>query len=95
MIGSIGSVSDASVVFSNKVPYVEIEYPVPLILNHREQHETVKTYTDVPTQGLNFYEEIVNIQCIANAKGERPSKEEMEELITILKGGVILNVYSS
>ena len=95
MIGSIGSVSDASVVFSNKVPYVEIEYPVPLILNNREQHETVKTYTDVPTEGLNFYEEIVNIQCLSNSKGERPSKEEMDELITILKGGVILNVYSS
>ena len=95
MIGNIGSVSDASVVFSNKVPFIEIEYPVPKILNHREQHETVKTYTDVPSQGLNFYEEIVAIQCAANAKGERPSKEEIDELISILKGGVILNVYSS
>lgn len=95
MMESIGSVSDASVVFSNKTPFVEIEYPVPLILNNKEEHEARTTLTDVPTEGLNFYDDIVDIKCLSNAKGERPSVEEMNELISILKGGVILNVYTS
>lgn len=89
-----GNVSDSSVILANKVPFLEITYPIPHVLNNQNQHETFRTLKDVPEQGLNFYDEIVSIDVGGNAIGEKPNNSELSELVEILKGGVILNVYA-
>jgi len=87
--------NDGSAVLRNKVPFLEISYPIPHVLNHQQDHETLTTITDQPQQGLNFYDEIVKVGVGSNLKGERPNADEVNELLRILKGGVILNVYPS
>lgn len=90
----IGNVSDSSVVLGNKVPFLEITYPIPVVLDNHENHETRPTISDTIKEGLNFYEDIVHISTTTN-NGEYITSDEMDELISILKGGIILNGSSS
>ena len=85
----IGSISDSSVLLFNKIPYIEISYHKPHILNNISKHSTRLTYTDVLHNGLNYYDEIINITC--NSNNIHLTEQEYEALKTALKGGVIYN----
>ena len=49
MFSVTGQVSDSSVIFFNKVPFIEIEYPVPHILKDYEKKNVRNTVNDVIT----------------------------------------------
>lgn len=89
-MGRIGAVSDSSVLIGNKIPYLEISYPKPYILNNNSKHATRLTYTDVIHNGLNYYGEINEITCNENSPITL-TEIERTNLITALKGGVIYN----
>lgn len=87
-LNTTGQVSDSSVVIFNKVPFVEISYPIPYILQDIEKKQTRKTISDKIQPGLNFYEEVRNVYVKSNVT-EKMLDTEYEELINLLKGGVI------
>ena len=88
MVSVTGQVSDSSVIFFNKVPFIEIEYPVPHIVKDYEKKNVRNTVNDVITVGLNFYENISEIRLKSN-ESEKMNSEELSELTQILRGGVI------
>ena len=85
-----GSVSDSSVLLFNRVPFLEIEYPIPYKLKDYEKKRTRKTETEWVKTGINFYDEIMDIR-LRTETTEAMNNSEMDELKNILKGGVIYN----
>lgn len=85
-----GSVSDSSVILFNRVPFLEIEYPIPYKLKDYEKKRTRNTETEWMTKGMNFYDEILDIR-LRNGITVDMNNNEMDELMSILKGGVIYN----
>ena len=87
-MSSIGSVGSSALITFNKTPYIEIEYPIPLIPNGMKDIKEINMVNDTIVSGLNIFDSVVQVRmnsdettCINN--------EEMSELISILKGGVI------
>ena len=87
-MSSIGSVGSSALITFNKTPYIEIEYPIPLIPIGMKDIKEINMVNDTIVSGLNIFDSVVQVRmnsdettCINN--------EEMSELISILKGGVI------
>ncbi len=87
-MATIGSTSDASVILFNAFPFIEIEYPIPHILKEYEKKNVRRTTSDLISNGLNFYENISEIR-MKDSESEKINSEEISELMTLLKGGVI------
>ena len=85
-----GSVSDSSVILFNRVPFLEIEYPIPHKLKDYEKKRTRSTETEWIKRGMNFYDEIMEIR-LKNETTVDMNNSEIDELKSILKGGVIYN----
>lgn len=85
---SVGKVTDGSVIIFNKVPYIDIEYPIPYIPNQYTQKMVQNTCLDTIKYGLNFYDIIREIK-LKDEISEKMSLIEENELRDILKGGVI------
>ena len=85
-----GSVSDSSVILFNRVPFLEIEYPIPYKLKDYKKKRTSNTETEWIKKGINFYDEIMDIR-LRNETTTAMNNSEMDELKNILKGGVIYN----
>lgn len=85
-----GSVSDSSVLLFNRVPFLEIEYPIPYKLKDYNKKRTRKTETEWIKTGINFYDEIMDIR-LRTETTETMNNSEMDELKNILKEGVIYN----
>ena len=85
-----GSVSDSSVILFNRVPFLEIEYPIPYKLKDYNKKRTRNTETEWIQKGMNFYDEIMDIR-LKNETTVDMNNSEIDELKSILKGGVIYN----
>lgn len=85
-----GKVSDSSVLLFNRVPFLEIEYPIPYKLKDYKKKRTRKTETEWIKTGINFYDEIMDIR-LRTETTEAMNNIEMDELKNILKEGVIYN----
>lgn len=85
----IGGVSDSSVLIFNKVPFIDISYPVPHIPVEAGTKMSLSTSTDTIKNGLNFYSNIASVSMKSNDM--YITKTEEDELVAILKGGVIYN----
>lgn len=86
----LGSVGSSTPILFNKVPYIDIEYPIAHITKNVTSHRTFKGNQDIIRQGLNFFDTIVKIEMKDN-QNIQISDTEMSELISLLKGGVIYN----
>lgn len=93
-MNTTGQVSDSSVVIFNKVPFVEISYPIPYILQDMEKKQTRRTISDKIQPGLNFYDEVRDVYVKSNVS-DKMIDAEYDELVNLLKGGVIYNGSSS
>lgn len=89
-VSFIGNVGSSSPILYNKIPYLEIEYPVAHITNNINEHRIFNTNQDVIKNGLNLYDVITKITMKEN-ESIIISETELNELITLLKGGVIYN----
>ena len=89
----IGSISDSSVLIGNKIPYIEISYPKPHILNNISKHSTRLTYTDVLHNGLNYYDEIINIS--EEKKNNRVLYDKKKELSKTLSASKAVTIDNS
>ena len=87
---TIGSVNDSSVILFNRVPFLEIEYPIPYKLKDYKKKRTSNTETEWIKKGINFYDEIMDIR-LRTETTEAMNNIEMDELKNILKEGVIYN----
>ena len=85
-----GSVSDSSVLLFNRVPFLEIEYPIPYKFKDYKKKKTRKTETEWIKKGINFYDEIMDIR-LRTETSEAMNNSEMDELKNTLKGGAIYN----
>lgn len=85
-----GSVSDSSVLLFNRIPFLEIEYPIPYKLKDYKKKRTRNTETEWIKTGINFYDEIMDIR-LRNETTESMNNSEIDELKNILKEGVIYN----
>lgn len=86
----LGSVGSSTPITANKIPYIDIEYPIAHVSNNVINHRTFKGNQDVIKQGLNFFDTIVKIEMKDN-QNIQINDSEMSELISLLKGGVIYN----
>lgn len=93
-ISNIGITSDSAVATFNKVPYVDIKYPIPHILIDQNKKKPMLTNWDVLQRGINFYDSITDISMKSNQPISITDIEK-EALVTALKGGVIVNGSSS
>lgn len=86
----IGSVGSSSPITFNKIPYIDIEYPIPIIPNNIENKKPMNTANDVIKEGINFFEHVLKIE-MKPGEPHTMNDEEMGKLISVLKGGVIYN----
>lgn len=86
--GNIGSSTPITFV---KIPYIDIEYAIPLIPENMNDIRPNNTVIDSIMPGINFYEHVTKVEMKTEVK-QKISDTEMSELIIILKGGVIYNV---
>ena len=89
-VTGIGSVGSSTPITFNKIPYIDIEYPIPIIPNNIENKKPMNTANDVIKEGINFFEHVMNIEMKPN-EPHTINEEEMGNLISVLKGGVIYN----
>ena len=87
-MSNIGSVGSSALITFNKTPYIEIEYPIPVIPMFIESKKEMNTVSDTIENGLSFFDSVVYVTM---KQGETTgiNNEETSELISILKGGVI------
>lgn len=85
-----GSISDSSVILFNRVPFLEIEYPIPYKFKDYEKKRTRNTETEWIKKGMNFYDEILDIKLRSGVTVDMNNSEN-DELMSILKGGIIYN----
>lgn len=89
-VSTIGNVGSSAPIVFNKIPYLEITYPIAHITNNIETHRTFNTNQDIIKKGLNFYDTITKITMKENSDIVINDRE-LSELISLLKGGVIYN----
>lgn len=89
-VTGIGSVGTGSLVVGNKIPYIDISYPVIISPKNIETKKPMNTVADTIKPGLNFFEHVTKVEVKINEK-QKISDTEMSELISLLKGGVIYN----
>ena len=89
-VTGIGSVGSSTPITFNKIPYIDIEYPIPIIPNGVENKMPMNTVNDVIKEGINFFEHVLNIE-MKQGEQHTMNEEEIENLISVLKGGVIYN----
>lgn len=89
-----GSVGASGVLLMNRNAFVDIEYPIPHVMNNYEEKKPHVTVIDTITEGLNYYEHIASIE-VKSTQNVKMNESEMEELKSILMGGVIYNGSSS
>lgn len=89
-VAGIGSVGTGSLVVGNKIPYIDISYPVVILPKDIGSKKPMNTVADTIKPGLNFFEHVTKVEMKINEK-QKISDTEMSELITTLKGGVIYN----
>lgn len=89
-VGITGTVGDVSPLLFNKTPFVEIEYPLPYIPLEVEKKQARRTINDTIKHGLNVFEEITNLR-LRDGQSHTMLQAENDELIDLLKGGVIFN----
>lgn len=89
-VNTTGKVTDGAVILFNKIPFLEIEYPLPYIENDREKLRTCTTCTETIAVGLNFFETVMDIQ-LRDSGTKSFNESEYNELVELLKGGVIYN----
>ena len=89
-VAGIGSVGSGSLVVGNKIPYIDISYPVLIVPHDIETKKPMNTVADNIKPGLNFFEHVTKVEMKTEEK-QKISDTEMSELITLLKGGVIYN----
>lgn len=87
---SVGQVGDSGVLIFNRVPYLDITYPIPHRVVDFNIKEGLNTSNDVIAPGLNFYEAIGSIDVKAS-QTVKPNADEIAELKSILMKGVIYN----
>ena len=85
-----GALGDSSTLLYNRQPFLDIIYPIPHRLTNFHEKEGLPTSNDVIKVGLNFYESIASI-TVKNGQEVKINDDEMSELKSILKGGVIYN----
>lgn len=93
-VAGIGSVGTGSLVVGNKIPYIDISYPVVVLPKDIGSKKPMNTVADTIKPGLNFFEHVTKVE-MKSGETNRISDGEMSELISILKGGVIYNGSSS
>lgn len=91
---SVGTVGDSGVLISNRVPYLDIKYPIPHIVRNYSEKTALATCNDVIKEGLNFYESIASIE-VKETQTTKPNAQEIAELKSVLMRGVIYNGSSS
>ena len=89
-VSFIGNAGNSAPIVYNKIPYLEIAYPIAHIANDISTHRTFNTSQDVIKAGLNFYSVITKITMREDSDIIINNKE-LSELISLLKGGVIYN----
>lgn len=89
-VAGIGSVGSGSLVVGNKIPYIDISYPVLIVPKDIETKKPMNTVADTIKPGLNFFEHVTKVEMKTEEK-QKISGTEMSELVTLLKGGVIYN----
>lgn len=89
-----GSLGDSSMLLYNRQPFLDIIYPIPHRLVNFHEKEAIPTSNDVIKVGLNFYESVSSI-TVKNSQDVKINGEEINELKSILEGGVIYNGSSS
>lgn len=89
-VSFIGNAGNSAPLVYNKIPYLEISYPIAHITNNIQTHRTFNTNQDVIKMGLNFYSVITKITMKDN-QDVVINDRELSELISLLKGGVIYN----
>lgn len=87
---SIGTVSDSTPILFNKIPFIEIEYPIPYKVKDYEKKNVELTSQDTIKKGLNFYEIVTEIR-LKDSVSEQMNYSEESELVRLLMGGVIYN----
>lgn len=85
-----GTQSDSSVLIFNKIPFIDIKYPVVHINKNYSDKKPRNTSNDIIQKGINFYSDISRIDVKSNSEITMYDVE-MNELISALKGGVIYN----
>ena len=89
-VGITGTVGDVSPLLFNKTPFLEIEYPLPYIPLEVEKKQSRTTTNDTIKHGLNVFVEVTNLQ-LRSGQTHTMLQAETDELIDLLKGGVIFN----
>lgn len=87
-MSSIGSVGSSALITFNKTPYIEIDYPIPVIPKNIESIKEMNMVSDTIGSGLTFFDSVVKVRMNSN-ETTAINNEETSELISILKGGVI------
>ena len=87
-MSNIGSVGSSALITFNKTPYIEIEYPIPVIPRFIESKKEMNTVSDTIENGLSFFDSVVYV-TMKDGETTGINNEETSELISILKGGVI------
>lgn len=93
-VSTTGSVSDSATILMNRNAFVDIEYPIPHVMNNYGEKKPHITVLDTITEGLNYYDHIASIE-VKSTENVKMNESEMEELKSILMGGVIYNGSSS
>lgn len=93
-VSTVGSVGDSATILMNRNAFVDIQYPIPHVMNNYEEKKPHITVMDTITEGLNYYEHIASIE-VKSTQNVKMNESEMEELKSILMGGVIYNGSSS
>lgn len=87
-VAGMGSVGSSTPITFVKTPYIDIEYAIPLIPENMNDIRPNNTVLDTIMPGINFYEHVMEVQ-VKEGVSEKLNDNEMTELISILKGGVI------
>lgn len=93
-VSTTGSVGDSATILMNRNAFLDIEYPIPHIVNNYGEKNPHISVIDTITEGLNYYEHIASIE-VKSTHDVKMNASEIAELKSILKGGVIYNGSSS